>query len=628
MRREAWLILALSGIISILPIGWASFVLLLFIPGFSVASLFKEKFTLAEIVAIPLALSIVLIPVSAVVTSPLPYHLAPLALCLLTVIIGFYNYWKNRPLTVQVSDTKPMGIAVVIFLIVLLVSLKTFHIEDGELFYTFTQGLDQTFHLSIAQRYIAMPAIPPQDPYFLGAGVPYDWSMHVMLGETCRITGLALFDVFKVAVASASALIFLGAYLLARPIFSKEMVAITASLLYVLSSGLSWAYIIFTGTAAIDVTTFNSLVYQWPGITLLKYDPTSLYFFLPQPQTFGLLVAIFSLYLFLISIREKSVMASVIAGITMASLVFYHLITAFPVLLTILAMSLYLAIKEKNASTLVRLSIPIALSGIAVLIEYTLFPENAGSQLSIGHHKDILVTFLVTLGPLALFAAYAIYKGWKDDGTKLLAIFAAVNAIALNILILPATNNTYRFLTYLSLPVALFAGSVLYGWLSSESALRKAGAIAIILIMVPSTFMVAGYYVYAPKNSLASPMDVRAVEWIKDNTPVNAIVYENPDHFPRVPIISGRNILYAAQTYVSQYHGADWLGPMESILKIDDPQTVYDTLAQYNVNYVLMGGKEQTGSMAIVLSNTTYFKNVYTEGNFKIYEVVGVPVKG
>jgi uncharacterized membrane protein len=627
LRREAWLILALSGIISILPLGWASFVLLLFIPGFSVASLFKEKFTLTEIVVIPLTLSIVLIPVSALISSPLPYHLAPLALCLLAVVTGLYNYWKSRPLTIQNTETTPVAIGVVIFLIVLLISLKTYHLEDGRLFYTFTQGLDQTFHLSIAQRYIAMPAIPPQDPYFSGAGVPYDWFMHVMLGETCRITGLALFDVFKVVVAAASALIFSSAYLLARSIFNEDKAAITAALVYVLSSGLSWIYIIFTDSAAIDITTFNSLVYQWPGITLLKYDPTSLYFFLPQPQTFGILVAIFCLYLFIISIRERSLVAAMVTGIAMGSLVFYHLITAFPVLLTILLMSLYRAIREKNGSSLLRLSVPIMLSGIAVLIEYMLFPENAGSQLSIGHHDDILVTFLVTLGPLALFTAYGIYKNWKDDGTKLLALFAAVNAIALNVFVLGMTNNTYRFLTYLSLPVAIFAGKPLYGWLSSKSALRKAGAVAIILVMVPSAFMVAGFYLYAPKVSLASPEDVNAVKWIKDNTPVNAIIYENPDHFPRVPILSGRNIAYAGHTYVRQYHGADQLGVMESILKINDSQTLYDTLAQYNVNYVLMGGKEQAGSLAITLNNTTYFKNVYRNGNFKIYEVVGVPVK-
>jgi uncharacterized membrane protein len=139
--------------------------------------------------------------------------------------------------------------------------------------------------------------------------------------------------------------------------------------------------------------------------------------------------------------------------------------------------------------------------------------------------------------------------------------------------------------------------------------------------------MIIGFYMDAPVDSLSSPMDVGAIGWITNNTPTNAVIYENPDHFPRVPILSGRNIAYAGQIYMNQYHGQDRLAQMDNIMKINDSAVLYDTLSQYGVNYVLLGGKEYFNPFASALTDTRYFKNVYSHDDFKVYEVIGVPVK-
>jgi hypothetical protein len=626
LKREAWLLLPVLGLLAALPLGWPSFILLFFIPGFSIASLFKEKFTLVEAVAISLTVSILVIPMTALVTAPLPYHTAPYLLVLVAAIIGLYNYMSGRELNIEKESLAGLGIAAVLFLVVLLISLKTFSFQEGGLYYTFTHGLDQTFHLSIAQRYIAMPQVPPQDPYMAGYDIVYDWFMHTMLGEVCLTSGLPLLHTFKVVMAIVAALIFLDAYLLAKAIFKDDRAALGASLLYVLSSGLSWLYILLKQYPSLDNNTFLALVFQWPGITLLKYDPTSLYYFLPQPQTFGLLIAIFCFYMFIVAIRSRSMIAAIVTGVAMASLVFYHLITAFPVLVTILSMSFYIIMKDRDRATLVRLSAPIALSGIAVIIEFMMLPDNAGSQVTIGHHRDVLITFLVTLGPLMPFAIYCMYKLWDENGTKLLAIFAGVNAILINVFVLDMTNNTYRFLTYLTIPVALFAGKGIVDWIYSKNALKQAAALSVALVMIPSAFMIAGYYLYSPLVSLSSPMDVHAIDWIKENTPVNAVIYENPDHWPRVPILSGRRITFAGETYMKQYHGISRLGEMEAIMQINDSTVLHDKLARYGVNYVLIGGKEWYGPFAGPLSDTRYFKNVYDRDGFRVYEVIGVPI--
>ncbi len=51
---------------------------------------------------------------------------------------------------------------------------------------------------------------------------------------------------------------------------------------------------------------FYDLVYNWDGVMSLKYDPVSLFFFLPQPQTFALLLMIAGMYMYYVTCRDRS----------------------------------------------------------------------------------------------------------------------------------------------------------------------------------------------------------------------------------------------------------------------------------------------------------------------------------
>ena len=144
-----------------------------------------------------------------------------------------------------------------------------------------------------------------------------------------------------------------------------------------------------------------------------------------------------------------------------------------------------------------------------------------------------------------------------------------------------------------------------------------------ILLIIPSSIIIAVYYNGEPYQQ-ASPDDVSALQWIKDNTPKDAIVFENPSPFPRVSALSGRAVPYTGQ-YMDQFHGVNLQYQMEDIMHMSDPAALKETLSYYNASYVFLGSQEKNSPFAGTLTNTTYFKLVYGDvatAGTKVYKVL------
>ncbi len=624
MKREYWLALAIAGFLTMLPLSWLALALLLFVPGLAVFLLLKEKFDLVELIACSFTLSIMLFPLATVIGGVFAMHLGPLLLGLMTIGIALYKYSKGATIEIERKGWRVLAIALLILIIVLYITLKTFAVTDAGLIVGTTHASDLNFHLSIAQHYILSPQIPPQDPYLPGYNIVYNWLMHVELGELGILTGVDLFVILKIIVPIVSALIFLDAYLLARLIFKSDWQALVASLLYVAASGLSWAYLAFQyfiqNNQYPDV--FKILVYEWPGVMTLKYDPTVLYFFLPQTQTFGLMAMAFGFYMYILTVRTKSVLYGIVTGLVLAALLLFHIITAFPVLLALGIFFIYLLYKEHRLSTLVA-AIPLAIAGIAGIFQLSLFEAGLGSQVVLGHNPDVLLTLLFSLGLLIPFALYGMYLCRDNDEAWLLIIFAALNILLVNLVELPATDNTYRFFVFLALPLSLFAGLVIARWLSSKKIVLIAIAALVVLLMVPSTAIIVGFYDQALYTH-ATSAEYDALVWIKANTPTNSVIFETPGPFPRVPVVTGRESAYAGEIYTIQYHNVDRQAEMYGLMSITDSSTLYQSLATDRVNYVFVGSSESRQPFTAALADASYFTPVYDKNDVIVYQVAGV----
>ena len=632
MRREYWLALALAGILTMLPLGPLRLALLLFVPGLSALVLLKERFDAVELLAYSFTLSVLAFPLVVLLAYfGGIWHAGAFLLGLFAVAVAAYKYYRKASVELVRSryDLAVFAGAAIVFIIVLFLIMKSFVLTSGGFIVDTTQASDLNFYLSTAQHYITSPSIPPEDPYLPGYRILYNWFMQLTMGELGVLTGVDLFTILHLLVPLVSALIFIDAYLLARLMFKSERDALVAAAIYVAASGLSWMYavyqVFFQGISAPDI--FRILVYDWQDpitrqqIMGLKFDPTSLYFFLPQTQTFGLLAMLFGFYLYLRTIGTKSLAYAVATGIVLASLMMFHIITAFPVFVALGLLFLYL-VARKRFDTLIPAAIPLAMAVLASIYQLSIFQQGLQSQVVLGHNPDVPLTIIFSIGLLIPFALAGMYLKWKDEDCLLLIIFAAANLVFLNVLELPSTDNTYRFLVYMALPVSLFAGLVFSRWLASGRAWKIIIAAAVILVMVPSTVILIGFYADSPYTH-ATSAEYPALMWIKANTPANAIIYEEPGFFPRVPVLTGRDVAYAGEIYTVQYHNVDLQADAYSVMAITDPAQLYDKLEQYKVNYVFIGDRESTQPFTLALENTTYFTPVYNEDGVRIYQVSG-----
>jgi hypothetical protein len=631
VRPEYWLALALAGVLMALPLSWLSFALLMFVPGFSVYVLIRKKYGFVELVALSFTVSLVLFALATLATMAIGIHGAPYLLGGLAVVTGLYSFYKKRDFAMEANYWPALAGALIIAAIVFLVLFNgTYTFRDGGFYVQPTHACDGIFHMSIIDRYVTSPQVPPQEPFLPGYDIVYNWLVFVTLGELCFVTGVDLFLMYKVVVALISGLIFLTAYLLSRSIFKdSRTAALVAAAVFVANAGLSWAYMLYQLLSGVTPDVFYDLVYNWYGVMTLKYDPVSLFFFLPQPQTFALLLMIAGMYTYYVAYRDRSWGFAVVSGLVLSALVLFHMMSAFATLIPLALYFLYVLYREREAllhkkwAGAAIAAVPLVICFFAGIYQITLLTENATSHVEIGHHPDVYTTMFFALGILIPFALYGVYRLWKDDGAMMLIIFGIANFIFINVLELPRSMDTYRFLDFLSLPLALFAGYTFWKMFVSRQALLKIVAVLAILLIIPSSIVIAVYYNGEPYQQ-ASPDDVSALQWIKDNTPKDAIIFENPSPFPRVSALSGRAVSYTGQ-YMDQFHGVNLQWQMEDIMHMSDPLSLHEQLRYYNVSYVFLGSQEKNYPFAGTLTNTTYFELVYgdsTASGTKVYKVL------
>ena len=261
---------------------------------------------------------------------------------------------------------------------------------------------------------------------------------------------------YKIIVALVAGLIFLAAYLLSDAVFRNRIrAALIAAFVFVavpVCRGVDIVPAVFSGKTP---DLFTDLVYSWNGVMTLKYDPVSLFFSPAAAETFALLLMIASLYMYYITCRDRSWGFAVASGLTMAALVLFHLMSAFATLIPVGLYFLYqLFLKraailgKKDFAFVVRAAAPLAICFFAGVYQLTLLTENAASHIEIGHHPDVYTTMLFALGPLVPFALYGAWRLWRDEGAALLIIFGLANFVFINVLELPRSMDTYRFLDF------------------------------------------------------------------------------------------------------------------------------------------------------------------------------------
>lgn len=151
--------------------------------------------------------------------------------------------------------------------------------------------------------------------------------------------------------------------------------------------------------------------------------------------------------------------------------------------------------------------------------------------------------------------------------------------------------------------------------------------ITALLLSIPSIHTSYIIYKSSTNQAVITPNDLKAFEWIKENTTTNDIFFVNPaDAGPYIYIYTGRIILptYALRAWTQPENLQDFKLMVTMFQKGILNSTLYDLLRKYNITYIYIGEKTQYNQpqyniMRLLISPK--FKIAYKTGKVYIFEV-------
>ena len=632
---------AATGVLLLLPLQSVSLPLIFILPGLCFYVLYKsgKQIDILEGICYSISLTLVLVPTAATLLYLAGVGIAMtgafIGLAVIIVSILSFVFRKKSLETREIKPTAdkethklvsvalPILLAVVLALVISVPLSKSLIVSDQGLVMNPTEAGDLNFHLSIIARFVESPHIPPENPYLPSHYVVYDFFMHVYVGTLSVVTGISFLTIFKITIPLLFFALSINIYVLCRRTFNNAT-ALISMILYTVGGGLAWILIL----AQRPNDIFSYLIYQFTDVASVKYDQTLLYYLLPQPQTFALVILVFALILWVALIKELRARNLLLFGLTLGVLPYYHLITAFPLYVAVCAYVVYQYARRQVRCAQYNAGALAVGGAIASPLLFLLI--GAPSQLAVAFSTYSLLFIFLVFGLIAILAGAGAYWSLNNEASKPLLFFAFSAIIAMNIIALPLTNNSYRFLVFLWLPVALFASYYISVAITRFRAARFSSAkmslkvLAIVIALVlalPTSYLLWDFYNSNDSYVLASPAELQALQWITANTSKDAIFLEAPSTFPRIPLETGRRVVFAGPIYTIQYNGVNLQTQIEALMNERNAESLSLSLKQYNVSYVFVGSREQQYEIATTLKDATYFQSVYSNPGVTIYKV-------
>jgi hypothetical protein len=636
------LITVLLGALIALPLKALSLPLLITLPGLCLYLIYKNysAIDVTEGISFSITFSFITVPLVSCLLyiTGIDIRFTGMALGILMVMLSALSYvtgsktrdgkgHEDAPSRISrkgfLKQLAIIGISTLLALAVYVPLSNSYVISPIGLIVHPTHASDLNFHLSIISRFIESPHIPVEDPYLPNHYISYNWFMHVYLGTLTIITGIHQFTTFKIVFPLLFFALSMNIYLLGRKIFNYRT-ALLSTVVYTIGGGMAWALIAYFRPNNI----FHYLIYQFDDTAFIKYDQTILFFLLPQTQSFALVILVFAIFLWIKTLDIFNLRNTVVLSLILIALSYYHLVTAFPLFISMGLYAIYTLIKRGKESSYPTL-IPLTIASLVTIPYFLLISHDQPSQIAMTYVNYSVTFMLLTYGIMGILAFIGAYQSIKSERATPLIFFAITTFIIMNTISLPLTYDTYRFLVYLWIPIAIFASYYISQALlelqkrklSSKRTVIKASVVAVALICaLPTSFIMISYY--SECSYLHIPNDeLKAMEWIKSNTHKDSIFLEEPSTFTKIPLATGRRLAFAGYLYTTQYHGIDKYTQINLILNEGNPVNLSSALRALNVSYVFIGHDEQPYRISSTITNGYYFEKVYDEDMIRIYDV-------
>jgi hypothetical protein len=434
---------------------------------------------------------------------------------------------------------------------------------------------DSWFHAAVVAE-IERAGVPPQDPYFAGLPLQYMWFFHAMLALVRRVLPIDVFDLMLLVNALALVMLLwaaadLAAWLARRNGLDPRRAATTAA--YVVPLGLGVLFWIFLPIRALKSLAGRSggadqlaEAFRWRPLDITTVraflsDFGSVPFFLNKflvGTAYGLALAAFVIYLGAVVryAEQPRVRPLLVAAPALFLALMFHPVVGFTtVAISGLTGVVLLALGPGRGGLALRavfgwgaaVAVPV-LAAAPYLIGVT--KGKPGGQLVPVHFDWVnVVGLLIGCAFVLLAGAGLVRRFWRESTAwgRLLAVWIVATLLFASFVRLPGPNTTDKFTYLLYLPLSIVAGVTL-----SARWRGRRGALMALLILGPANLLAWASYLGEPDYSVRPREVVEAYDWLRANTPRDAVIIDSRDRCD-VLVSVPRRQYWGREAYAEQW---------------------------------------------------------------------------
>lgn len=562
------------------------------------------------------------------------------------------DYFKKSLMITKKDEKSVMGDKIFLFLVlpitIIIAVLLTNHIlapyEGGGYGCGQCTFGDLQMHLGFVTSIAEQGKFPPNYVFLDGYTMNYPFFVD-MLSSSLYLFGTSLRWAVLIPSYIISMLLIMGFYFLSHKVTGNKASSVLATVFFFFCGGFGFAY--FMEGAKADHTAFTKIFteyYKTPtnfNDNNIRWSNTICDMIIPQRTTMaGWFMLMPTLWLLIDAVKTKSRAQYITLGLLAGSMPMIHTHSFLALGMVSAVMFFAYIIEEKTPedkktyfTNWVIFGGIVAVMAAPQLLFWT-FRQTSGNESFlkyqfnwVNHNDPYLWFYLKNWGITALFAVPAVLKANKD-GKKLLCGCAFIFIIAELILFQPNEydNNKLFYVVYMILLMAV-SDWLVFMWDKLKGIPGRAYLAALVIIAgTLSGVLTIGRELKSGNDYQTFTEDkIAMAEYIKENTPKDAVFLTSSYHLNPVPSLAGRNIYVGSSLYV-YFHGlGDEYYKRTKALK-QAYSGSYENLIKFckenNISYVYVGSNERNSNDYTINYNTiSRLEKIYSAGEETLYKV-------
>jgi hypothetical protein len=537
LRRVGFASWCVAVVILLALIPWgpisplARYLLAGYLPGLAIWKILRsDSSSLIDLVLYPSLLSI--LPFAwiglACVAFGLDLRLTGTIAVAVFLIAGFWRGW-GWPITKDKRDQAALCLTAILAILLLVAPFAANSFQ--------AVAWDGPLHAAIVSRILG-GAIPPDSPIMAGEPLNYYWLYHFYSAVLMRLTGLSIYQIFALINVHAFILFALAGYRLASRLTTSLVGRLSA--MWMLLFGLNaFGWIIFLSHGSQNPDKWYSLVAPFAMVRGYSLSLASvIHEFLdgfPFPVSFAYDVAWLDCLILLIQGARGGVVLR--AALILATIFYLHpLSAAFLVGGSFAAVLIFLLLPPSaginRRALIVNLS-AITLMAAAVTAPYAwnILHAKAGMPLSLEWSSAFVsgqaLSMVAAVGFVAVIAAPAFWSAFrqKESSVVVLILFGATVAVAALVTHV-ALEAEYKLIYLLAFGLAPLIALSWHWW--GKTWVTRLAFIFALAFCVPTNAFTSYCFLKNPPRENRDPTRLRLLNWIREQTPVDAICVEYP----------------------------------------------------------------------------------------------------